>query len=157
MNIRLTPVLLGLAALSLSLSAHPARAGITDALPPGFSVAPWSVPGVLNNGNLATVFMCTATTSLTVGVEVFQASGGPALAPASGINLTAGQTATFVTQPVAGLSPDIQMGIGASVQGSARIVSTSAKVACHAFVVEAGGGYIMSALPVIKKTTQKGD
>lgn len=153
----LLPAALFLAVLALTVPTR-AHAGITDPLPPGFTAQPWSVPGVLNNGNLATAVMCTATAPGTVGVEVFAASGGPALAPVLGVNLSAGQTATFVTQDVSLLSPDHQLGLGTTlVQGSARVVATMTKLTCHAFIVNPGSGVYMSKLPIIKKTSQKGD
>ena len=87
----------GLAAVLLVLGVARAEAGITDPLPTGFKYV-YTVPGVINNLNVGTAFICTATDNVTVGVEVFDAAGAAQNSVGAGVALTAGQSVTFATQ-----------------------------------------------------------
>jgi len=158
---------LGLAALFLECAAL-AHAGIADSrIPAPFTQNLYSVPGVINAEGLATYFMCTSTASsnITVGVEVFDASGGSPLddASASGLSVAPGATVIFTTgdsadaQLGAQILPDAALGIPTPTKGSARILSTSRALVCTAFVSDSVNvpTKITWQLPVILKTKQK--
>ena len=120
----------------------------------------WSVPGVMNDG-LATVFSCTngGTSAANVKVELF-AADGTANASAT-VNVASGATADFATQNVAAFPfGSIEANLSSSTMhsGSARITAPSG-VYCTAGLFDQTNNppTSMRALPVIKKTTQKGD
>ena len=103
----------------------------------------YSVPGVIQGGNISTFFLCTSTdtASQQVGVEVFPYPGGAPCndAAAESFSLGPGATVRFGTAQPAndilgflGLSSTIGCGGGAN-GGSARILSTSKKLVCTAF------------------------
>ena len=128
----------------------------------------WTVPGVVSNGYLTTIFACTNTlsSSTTMGVEVFGVSGGAALndTSTSSFAVAPGGTAVFGTESTAGFSLDSNLGLGNVQKGSARVlVTTSFKasqgILCSAILADPGNSppTVMTTLPVIKKTTQQGD
>ncbi len=145
----------------------PTRAGIADSPLPVLLVGEttlhlYSVSGVITLGGLDTFFSCTSTDTATVqvGVELF---GGPGGAPtndavATSLAVGAGATVIFGTGAAAGISISSNLGGGFS-KGSARILATSRKLVCTAFVADTGNVPPTSSwqLNIVKKKTQKGD
>jgi hypothetical protein len=149
----------GITALTL---AAPMFAGIADSpVPAPFTNHLYSVPGVMNNGVLATYFSCTSTDTVTmqVGVELFGPAGGSPGndAVATSLSVAAGATVIFGTSAAAGISISSSLGGPIMSKGSARILATSKKLACTAFVADPGNAPPTSGwqLTIIKKTTQK--
>ncbi len=154
-----------LAALVALTPAARAVAGIADSPLPVLvagqtTLLLYSVPGVVNGGGMETIFSCTSTdtSTQTVGVECFGAGGGAPVnnATTSAFTLAAGATVNFATQ-AATFPYDVNLAPPALVSGSARILSTSKKLACTAFVADNGNLPPVSAwqLTVIAKTKQK--
>lgn len=168
------PIICALA-LAGALAATPALAGVADSPLPVLAVGSatqhvYSVPGVIKNNNVETVFVCTSFDSAvaTVGVEVFAAGGGSPLndvSPALGDGtetVSPGGTATITTGATAAFHEDeiIDALLPASVRnGSARILSTSKKIGCTAFITDEindpPSG--MAPLRIIYRTKQRGD
>jgi hypothetical protein len=153
--------------LALCLIAAPALAGIADSPLPVLVAGKktlhlYSVPGVIANSLLETYFSCTSTSSTTmqVGVELFGPPGGGPYndAAATSLSVEPGATVAFGTQGAAGIGINSILN-GHFSKGSARIVATSRKLACTAFVADPANAPPTSAwqLTIIKKTTQKGD
>lgn len=154
--------------LGLSLTAVTALAGIADSPLPVLLAGKstlhlYSVPGVVNNGVFATVFACTSTdtASMQVGVEVFSDfGGGPANdAVATSLSVAPGSTVNFRTASffwLGGLSWVLSP--GPIETGSARILSTSKKLVCTAFVADPAYPPTTSwQLTIVKQKKQKGD
>src|SRR5439155_16025806 len=114
----------------------------------------------LAGGGLGTYFSCTSTDTATmqVGVELFASPGGAPVNDAAATSLSVGPGATviFGTGSAAGISIDSNLG-GLFSKGSARVLATSKKLACTAFLADAGNAppTSMAQLTIIKKTTQK--
>jgi hypothetical protein len=157
-----------LVAVVLALTLSPAaRAGIADSplpvLQPGVTTLHlYSVPGVISgNGGLATFFSCTSTATATmqVGVEVFLPLGGPPANDAAATSLTVGPGATviFGTDGAVGISVSSNLNAGILSKGSGRILATSKKLVCTAFVADVGNAppTSMMQLTIIAKTKQK--
>ena len=154
--------------MSISLAAQ-SSAGIGDSplpvLVPGVATKHvYSVPGVTKFGNLETVFICTsdAPAPIRIGIEVFGGAGGLALNNVAGgaSDLMPGATATLSTGVLNGAFSDVVIfGLNPFGNGSARILSTSTQVLCTAMVLDSLNSppTSMTTLPIIKKTTQKGD
>ncbi len=145
----------------------PAQAGIADSplpvlIPGETTIHLYSVPGVIRAIGLATFFSCTSTDTATmqVGVEVFLSGGGaPANdAVATSLSVAPGATVTFGSV-AAGISISSDLAVGSISKGSARILATSRKLACTAFVADQGNAPPTSSwqLTIIKKTKQKGE
>ena len=160
---RALPVLAVCAAL---LAAPDTRAGIADSPLPVLSSGAttfhlYSVPGVINNGVLGTYFSCTSTDTATmqVGVELFFSGGGAPSndAAATSLSVTPGATVMFGTIAAAGLSINSSLGGGPMSKGSARILATSKKLACTAFLADPGNAppTSMAQLTIIAKLKQK--
>jgi hypothetical protein len=124
------------------------------------------VPGVTAGiANIETQFLCTSldTKPITVAIEVFDDVGGP---PENDVTMTngitvigVGRTATVETNEISSFQSDESIDNVTANSGSARILSSSPKLACTALVV--GGANqptptSMASLQVIKKS-QKGD
>jgi hypothetical protein len=155
-----------LATLIAFTPAARAVAGIADSPLPVIQVGAttlhlYSVPGVVDNNGIATAFSCTSTDTVaqTVGVEVFGNSGGAPVnnATTTATSVAAGATVVFVTSSTTGLSFDANMNVPTVSRGSARILSTSKKLACTVAALDA-----LSAPPtttwqltIIAKTKQK--
>ena len=142
------------------------RAGIADSPLPILSAGAttfhlYSVPGVIGGGGLETYFSCTSTDTATmqVGVELFASAGGaPANdAVATSLSVSPGATVTFGTGAAVGISINSNLG-GSFSKGSARILATSKKLACTAFVADVGNAppTSMVHLDTISKLKQKG-
>jgi hypothetical protein len=145
----------------------PSVAGIVDSpLPelvpgePTYHV--YSVPSVVASTGLGTFFGCTSTDAATmqVGVELF---GGPGGAPfndavATSLSVAPGATVIFGTGAAVGISISSNVG-GFFSKGSARILATSRKVVCTAWVADTGNAPPTSSwqLNIVAKTKQKGD
>jgi hypothetical protein len=160
--------LVGLVALS-SLANSVALAGIVDTplptLVPGeTTLHVYSVSGVDGGagGLFGTYFSCTSTDTATmqVGVEVFGAFGGAPVndGVATSLSVAPGQTVLFGTEPAASfiLTSDLVAGFG--LAGSARIIATSKKLICSAFLADRLNAppTSMVYLTIVAKTKQKG-
>ena len=157
-----------LIAVTLLVAPVPALAGIVDTplpvLVPGKpTLHVYSVSGVGHwGGFMAAYFSCTSTdtASVQVGIEVFPNGGGaPANdAAATSLAVQPGQTVRFGTQSAVGLSIDSNLGAPVS-GGSARILATSKKLVCTAFLADRTNGppTSMVYLTVISKLKQKGE
>ncbi len=101
------------------------------------------IPGVVKRTPLNTDIFCTsmATTPSDVGMEIFGPSGtlNNSISAGNGavLNVAPGATVTFGTSGTAGFLETAVITTGAVAQGSARIVSTSAQVACTGVVLDA--------------------
>jgi hypothetical protein len=115
---------------------------------------------VIGSGGLGTFFSCTSTDTTTqqAGVELFPSGGGAPANDAAATALTIGPGATvmFGTSVAAGLSVNSSLGGGFS-KGSARILSTSKKLVCTAFVADITNAPPTTswALTIIAKLKQK--
>jgi hypothetical protein len=149
----------GLLGLVLTTSA---RAGVVDTpLPAPFTKHVFTVPGVISATGLGTFFSCTNLDAVpvTVGVEVFGSFGGGSIndASATSLSVAPGGTVMFGTTSAAGLSINSNVGPGAFSKGSARILATSKKLACTAFVADTTSAPVASGwqLTIIPKGTKQ--
>jgi hypothetical protein len=110
---------------------------------------------------LATFFSCTNldAVAVTVGVELFGGFGGAAYNDAAGtsISILPGGTWNFATSAPLWSSFTVDLGGAGMEYGSARILATSKKIACTAFVADNTSFPPASAwqLTIIAKTKQK--
>lgn len=167
------PLVLGV--LLMLTAVWPAAGGVIDTPLPVLQTGAatqhvYTVPGVIKNNLLETIFMCTSLDTagdIVVGVEVFGALGGLPLNPVGTPDLdgaetiSPGETATIATGGTQGFHEDeiIDSLLPASVRnGSARILSTSKRITCSAFVVDELNDppTTMGALKLISKK-QRGD
>ena len=135
----MTRTLVALALLASALS--PAYAGIGNSpIPAPFTQHVFSVAGVISNDSFSAYFSCTnsGSQSVTVGVEVFGPSGGASIntAATTAIRLAPGATAIFGTTSSASFIVDGILGTGTVISGSARILATSKKLICGAFLAD---------------------
>lgn len=150
--------------------ATAARAGIVDSPLPELvagkkTVHVYSVSGVNGGGGglLGTYFSCTSTDTATiqVGVEVFPPPGGAPEndAVATSLSVAPGATVLFGTQAAAGFVLDSNLGAMPAGDGSARILGTSKKLVCTAFLADVFNAppTSMVYLTIVKKLTQKGE
>lgn len=135
------------AAAWLALAAAPARAGLADTPLPKFLDGKQSqlvlrVPGVVRRDRLETVFLCTSLTNTVVdiGVEVFDAAGTLLNDVHAGngtvLGVAPGETVTLATSTTATYAETELIAITGPLQGSARIVASSAGVRCNVLVVD---------------------
>jgi hypothetical protein len=156
------------AVVALTLSVAPAaRAGIADSPLPVLVAGQttlhlYSVPGVINSAGLGTYFSCTSTdtTAVQVCVEVFGFAGGAPISndcSMTSLSVPPGGTETFGTSAPVGISIQSNLGAGAISRGSARILATSKKLVCTAFLADVGNAppTSMTYLTVIAKLKQK--
>ena len=158
--------LVSVLALKTALAAAYARAGIADSPLPVLTAGAttlhlYSVPGVIAGaGGIGAYFSCTSTDTATmqVGVELFAGPGGAPVndAVATSLSVAPGATVIFGTGGAVGISISSNLG-GLFSKGSARILATLKKLACTAFLADAGNAppTSMAELTIIKKTTQK--
>lgn len=150
----------------LATSVTRAFAGIADSPLPELEVGKstshlYSVPGVMGGTCFATYFSCTSmdTAPMRVGVELFFSAGGlPANdAVVSSLSVNPGATVVFGTRSPADPGIGMQSDLGFISQGSARILTTSKKLACTAFVADRCNYPVtfMRSLTIIKGTKQK--
>ena len=157
--------LMALMALTLTLAATTAVAGIADSPLPVLTAGEptyhlYSVPGVIRFNGLSTFFSCTSTDTATMqaGVEVFGPAGGAPANDAAATSLSVAPGATVIFgSGAAGISISSDIGIPGLSKGSARILATSRKLACTAFVADTGNAPPTSAwqLTIIAKLKQK--
>jgi hypothetical protein len=157
--------------LAGQLAATPTLAGIADSPLPVLVAGKktyhlYSVPGVLSfiGANLATYFACTSTDTATmqVGVEVFDSNAYLSNdAAATSFSLTPGHSVLLGTNASFGTLFDVNLNTADifGYTGSARILATSKKLICTAFLADhsADPPTSMVYLTVIKKTTQRGE
>jgi hypothetical protein len=147
--------------------ATPVLAGIADSplpvlLPGKTTYHLYTVPFATRGGTLETIFACTSTdtASMQVCVEVFSPFGGPPISndcSFTSLNVASGANVKFGTNPTTAISIDSIVN-GSASGGSARIIATSKKLACTAFLADAFNvPPSMVHLTIIKKKTQKGD
>ncbi|MCK6554684.1 hypothetical protein L6Q96_08920 [Candidatus Binatia bacterium] len=125
----------------------------------------YSVSGVNGGGGyaLGTYFSCTSTDAATiqVGVEVFAPFGGAPIndGVATSLAVVPGQTVLFGTMSAAGIILNSDLGGGFGNAGSARIIATSKKLVCSAFLADrfSTPPASMVHLTIVKKATQKGE
>jgi hypothetical protein len=121
------------------------------------SAPQFSVPGVINSGNLGTYFTCTSVTDVpqTVTVTVFDEGG--AQSGTASLIVGAGTSVRFGTRGAAGLTVDSNLGSGVVNSGAARITSTvSKKLICSAFVADSTVGTpAINSLVVLSKFKHK--
>lgn len=172
MNHRILPGALIASAL-VALTASAALAGPADSPIPSISGTAatrsmFIVPGVIKNNGLETAFMCTSldTAAATVAVEVFSpAGGGPLNNVATGsldgtLPLAPGASITISTGSSVGLHEDLAIsGLVNVKNGSARILSTTTRIACTALLVEKAGTTpaTVATLKLISQRKQNGD
>jgi len=152
--------------LALGLAAAPAFAGIVDSPLPELVAGEttyhlYSVPSVISSGGLGTYFGCTSldTATMQVCVEVFGGAGGAPISndcSSTSLSVAAGATVIFGTISPAGISISSSLGAGIS-RGSARILATSKKLTCTAFLADVFNAppASMTYLTIIAKTKQK--
>jgi len=144
----------------------PCVAGIADSPLPVLEAGKttyqvFSVPGYIRSGGLSSFFSCTSTDTATmqVGVEVFGSAGGAPFndAVATSLGVVPGGNVIFGTSSAVGIV--VNSNVGGSSHGSARILATSKKLVCTAFVADIGNAPPTTAwqLNIIAKTKQKGD
>ena len=157
-----------------AVTATPGIAGLVDSavpsLDPGSSTRViYYIPGVTKNNDIETLVICTnleKSKSVTIGVEVFDSAGtGPLNDVNSGVGdgaqaVPVGGTVTIATGSTVGFSEDdVIVGLPLNVRGgSARVVSTSKRIACGAFMVDelSAPPTSMTKLPLINRK-QQGD
>jgi hypothetical protein len=154
--------------LAGQLAATPAFAGIADSPLPVLEAGKktyhlYSVPGIVRNGSYEAFFSCTSTDTvpIKVSVETFPNLGGaPANdAVADSLTVAPGATVLFGTSSTDWVVVDSDLNGFPASKSSARIIATSKKLACTAFVAKAinGGGDAEPPYPltIIAKTKQK--
>ncbi len=160
-----------------TLCASTALAGAVDSPLPVISTTAntrslYIVPGVTKNNSIETEFSCTSTdlAPVRVAVEIFDASGvGPlndvAVGSADGAaDLLPGGTVTIGTGNTVGIHETkiisfASSGVRNVKSGSARIVATSRRVLCTAFIVDDTTQPVtsMATLKVFGRKRQNGD
>ena len=167
--------LLSVTALGLLWTCQPALGGVLDAplpvLDPSRSTRLlYLIPGVIKNKNIETIVECTSLdrSPAFFGVQVFNFDGtGPLNPPDPGSDgillIQPGETLSIATGEIAGLHEDEKIGtsanpIGPVTNGSARVVGTTKKLICSAFLVDQLGDppASMAGLRIISKK-QRGD
>src|SRR5262245_42601945 len=129
------------------------------------SVHAWTVLGVVSNGALSTAVTCTNTlgSSVIVGVEVFDDSGGAALndASVSSVAVSPGATVRFATSEILAFPADsillnLPFPLPFVFTGVARVLTTtsakgSQNILCSAILSEVDNFEppAMTSLPVI--------
>jgi hypothetical protein len=119
----------------------------------------WTVSGIMQTAaGLQAFIPCTntGTATATIGVEVYGPSG--AFVTDGSITVAPNSTVIFGTGGANGISVDVALATGMLTKGSARVMASTTKVVCSAFLADA-----LSAIPsgmtltIAKKTKQKGD
>jgi len=157
---------LALALFVCAIAATAASAGIADSpLPVLVSRQPtyhvFSVPGIMDTQCQHSFFSCTSTdiAAMQVGVELFFGPGGPAVndAAATSVSVNPGGSVILGTSPATAFSVNSVIGGTLESSSSARILATSKKLACTAFVTDVCNSPPMFGwqLTIIKKATQK--
>ena len=157
----------GFLALAFSLSFPvSALAGIADSPLPVLVAGQttlhlYSVPGLMDTQCQHSFFSCTSTdaAAMQVGVELFAGPGGPPVndAAATSLSVNPGGSVILGTSPATAFSVNSVIGSTLNSSSSARILATSKKLACTAFVTDVCNSPPMFGwqLTIIKKATQK--
>ncbi len=148
----------------------PAVAGIADSPLPVLVAGQttqflYSVPGVVDFGALSTFFFCTSTDTAAqqVGVDIFAQPGGPPCndAGTTSVSVPPGFTVIFGTgtpanEIIGANGMSLVAGCG-SFPTVARILSTSKKLVCTAFVGDRASSPPATSwqLPIIAKLKQR--
>jgi hypothetical protein len=150
-------ITLSVTVLSLPSSA---TAGLNDPPPASLPVHVYSVPGAMKSDKLDTVVACTDVDSVSVGLNVqYYDRFGVLLNPTGPtFSIQPGESLHFATALLPSIPLDVQWNTGTFV-GSARVVATSKKLLCTAFILDntSNPPISMMQLPVIRKVLQKGD
>jgi hypothetical protein len=142
----------------------------------------WTVPGVVKKQGFVTEFTCTNLdapgTAADIGVEIFDETGTrlndvsgtpPAGCNGAMLGVPAGHTVTFSNGATVQFHEDCIIAIAGGTSGSARILSTSSKIACNAIIADGknvvlttggsptGVSPSVATLKLIKKAKQFGD
>ena len=143
----------------------------------------WTVTGVLKKQGFVTDVTCTNLdvpgTVADIGVEIFDETGTQLnninVAPAPGncngamLGVPAGHTVTISNGATVQFHEDCIIAIAGGTSGSARILSTSSKIACSAMIADSknvvlttggfptGGSPSVAPLKLIRKGKQQGD
>jgi hypothetical protein len=155
------------AVLLLSIPAAPAGAGVADSPLPLLggvkSKHVFTVPGVLQTAALATTFVCTSlekTNALSWAIEIFASTGGSPEGTVNAGILLAGRSIALSVGGTTYSEGTLNL-TDSSLPRSARIVATSTRLACTAAVLERQNNGLLPgagwSLPMIRKTSQKGD
>ena len=159
-----------LAVVSLSfalVTGVPATAGVVDSPLPTLGGIKtkhvFTVPGVVSNASLVTVFICTnldRKNSIQFTVEAFASSGGQSLGNLSSQLVSVGGTGIVATKNLLAYFGESSISlIDSSTVRSARIVATSTNISCTVTVVgEPSDPFpkVAWSLSLIKKK-QRGD
>jgi hypothetical protein len=133
--------------LALAALLVPSRlvAGVADSPLPELVVGQttyhvYTVPSCMSGFGLETFFGCTSledTATIQIGVEIFGSGGGAPFndAAATSLSVGPGGTRIFGTSAAVGILVASSIGPCGS-QGSARILATSKKLACTAFLAD---------------------
>ena len=148
----------------------PTFAGIVDTALPELAAGKttyhlYSVSGVNGGGGaqFGTYFSCTSTdsTPIQVGVQIFVAGGGgPANdAAATSLSVGPGQTVLFGTLNGGGFILNSDLNVLSGLAGSARILATSKKLICSAFLADRLNSppTSMVYLTMVSKLKQRGE
>jgi hypothetical protein len=151
--------------LALLLAARPVWGGVADSPLPVLMAGEttyhlYLVPGVMSLSCFGTYFSCTSldTSPMRVGVEMFSPFGVVSNNPvATSLVVGPGETKTFGNTTALDFSIDSNVGGAGDNRFSARILSTSKKLMCTAFVSDTCFSPVtfMRQLTIIKGTKQK--
>ena len=154
-----------IAASFVALIAGHAIAGIADSplpvlVPGSTTLHLYSVVGVIGaGGGLGTYSSCTSTYTIPkqVGIEEFGALGGGPANDAAMTSLSVDPGATVVFGTTTSAAFVVNSTVGTLGNGSARILATSKKLACTAFVADRLNTppTVAWQLTIIAKTKQK--
>ena len=168
--LHLSRLLAAICAITVILVSLPTDAGIGDKDLPLVGGEKtkllYTVVGVRDSANLATLFLCTSTERtdgkvIRIGVEVFNYDTTLAndVTAGDGVStIVPGGSATLGTQDTASFDEDEIIDTGTINQGSARIFATSKNVLCSAMIVDPVNNppTSMVMLPVFRATKQGG-
>lgn len=100
------------------------------------------IPGAVKRGRMETDLFCTSlsTTNIDIGIEILGTDGTVQNSVAAGngaiLNVAPGTTITFGTTGTASFLESQVISLAGVAQGAARLVTTSAGVACTAFALD---------------------
>jgi hypothetical protein len=138
-----------------------ASAGVVDSpLPAPFTQHVFTVPGIPDIAGFQAFFSCTNLNAgpVTIGVELFGSNSGVQNdVAATALTMGPGESRIFGTSSAVNLVVDSPLGASPIGTFSARILSTSKKIGCNAFLTEVSNAPPTSGWPltIIAKTKQK--
>jgi hypothetical protein len=134
--------------------------GLNDPPPAAEPIHVFSVPGAMKSDKLDTVISCTNvdTASIAILAQFFDDSGTLVDPNAFTVSFNNGESLHFATGLLPSIPLSVQYNTGTFV-GSARIVATSKKMICTAFLIDntSNPPVSMLQLPVVRRVVQKGD